>query len=342
MMPLVTTETSPTTDTSVLSARDLSVSFSTPSGPLEVVRSASFELGRSEAVALVGESGSGKTVTSMAVMGLLPSLGGQLTGGEVRLGGQDVTNLDERSWQDLRGRRISMVFQQPGRALNPAFTVGDQIAEVVRRHTKASRNEAWQAAVEMLDRVQIPSASARAHDYPHEFSGGMAQRVLIAMALVCEPEVVIADEPTTALDVTVQAKILELLRELMDETGVAVLYITHDLGVVAEMCERMVVMYAGEVVETGSCVDLFTRPEHPYTEGLIRSLPQETRGADRFVPIEGQVPPPHLFPRGCRFHPRCPYAEDRCTQGQPELVVSQNGTTRCIRHDELSLRGMTR
>lgn len=325
----------------ILAAHELSIAFPAADGPVEVVRSATFELRRGEALGLVGESGSGKTVTSLAMMGLIGAVGGRVTGGRITFDGHDVTSLSESKWQAIRGDRISMIFQQPMRALNPAFTVGDQVAESVRRHRGASRKEAWARAVQLFERVRIPHADKRAHDYPHQFSGGMCQRVLIAMALACEPEVLIADEPTTALDVTVQARILDLLREIIAGTDVSVLYITHDLGVVAQICDRVSVMYAGEVVETGPLDNVFNRPRHPYTEGLIGALPRSAKGG-RFTAIPGQVPPPQSFPAGCRFHPRCPYVEQgRCTTGQPPLIQVGARSTRCVRFDELELGGVS-
>jgi peptide/nickel transport system ATP-binding protein len=327
-------------DSPIMEANEVSIAFPSNAGLVEVVRSATFELRRGETLGLVGESGSGKTVTSLALMGLIRAVGGQITGGTIRFDGTDVTALPEKGWQSIRGNRISMIFQQPMRALNPAFTVGNQVAESVRRHRGASRKDAWTRAVELFDRVGIPDASARAHDYPHQFSGGMCQRVLIAMALACEPQVLIADEPTTALDVTVQARILDLLREIIADTGVSVLYITHDLGVVAQICDRIAVMYAGEVVESGPLDEVFAVPSHPYTEGLIRALPRSATGG-RFLSIPGQVPPPQLVPAGCRFHPRCDYVVDgSCTSGVLPLLSIARRATRCARHDELELRGI--
>ena len=241
----------------------------------------------------------------------------------------------------VRGNDVAMVFQEPMTSLDPAFTVGDQIAEVVRRHQGLGRRAAWGRAVDMLGLVGIPRPAQRARDYPHAFSGGMRQRAMIAIALACDPRVLIADEPTTALDVTTQAQILELLRELQARFGMAVVFVTHDLGVVADVCDRVAVMYAGEVIETAAVDDLFYRPQHPYTEGLLGCMPQEHQ-RERLRTIPGVVPPPQAFPAGCRFHPRCGYCEPgRCTTGRPELAPSAFGhASRCVRAGELLLRGV--
>jgi oligopeptide/dipeptide ABC transporter ATP-binding protein len=324
-----------------LEVEHLSVEFRTRDGWLPVVDDVSFSLRRGSTLGLVGETGSGKTVTSLAVMGLIPDLNGRTPSGSVLLDGQDLMKLDRRGWQEVRGNRISMVFQQAIRSLNPAYTVGDQIAEVVRRHRDVSRREAWQRAVQMLDHVHIPNASKRAKEYPHTFSGGMCQRVAIAMALVCEPKVLIADEPTTALDVTVQAHILDLLRELQAETNLSILFITHDLGVVSEMCDRAAVMYAGQIVERTPLVELFHQPRHPYTAGLLRSVPKTGRG-DRLESIRGTVPALDALPGGCRFHPRCDsFVPGRCDVEVPEIREVADGVTcRCLRAEELHLLGI--
>jgi oligopeptide/dipeptide ABC transporter ATP-binding protein len=297
-------------------------------------------IGRGEVVGLVGESGSGKTVTALAVMGLARFKGARVSASSISLEGREVLGLSEGQWSEVRGRDVSMIFQQPTTSLNPAFTVGQQIAEVVRRHTNQSRKEAWKSAVKMLDRVQIPNAGQRAHEYPHMFSGGMCQRVMIAMALTCNPKLLIADEPTTALDVTVQAKVLDLLRELRAELGIAILFITHDLGVVAEMCERVAVMYAGQIVETGARSDIFERPTHPYSRGLIASVPR-IGASKRLLSIPGVVPAPGELSSACRFYPRCPHSVlGRCDVVAPELEqLSDDRSVRCIRHDEIGTRG---
>lgn len=324
----------------LLEVSDLSVAFPKATGSPQVVRSAGFSVARNQVVGLVGESGSGKSVTAMTVLGLLSSLGGEVTAGSIEFEGRQLVDLDERGWADLRGRDISMVFQQPTRTLNPAFTVGEQIAEVVRRHHGASRKQAWAEAVEMLDRVHIPNAASRARQYPHQFSGGMAQRAAIAMALVCRPKLLIADEPTTALDVTVQRHILDLLLEMQDETGIGILFVTHDMGVIAEMADEVAVMYAGEVVEQAPVLDLFTNPQHPYTEGLLGSIPSRSRSRS-FQGIPGSMPPVSAMPDGCRFAPRCAYAQPECRGPGPMPMFELEGRrTRCRRYDELVLTGI--
>jgi len=326
----------------VLEVRDLCVDFNTPHGWSRVVDNVNLTLNRGETLGLVGESGSGKTVTSLAVMGLLTGPRVKVTG-SVKLAGQELIGLPAREMNRLRGRSIGMIFQEPRRCLNPAFTVGDQIAEVVRRHrTDTTRKDAWARAVEVLDLVGIPEPDKRAHDYPHQFSGGMCQRVMLAMALACEPVVLIADEPTTALDVTVQAQVLTLLTELQGRMGLGVLFITHDLGVVAETCDRVAVLYGGQVMEMTDAEGLFYDPQHPYTEGLLASTPDAQVRAERLHAIPGTVPPPWNWPSGCRFNPRCTYAQaGRCDQGAIVLGGPADHLVRCVRADELRLEGIT-
>jgi len=329
----------------LLEVRDLAVEFPSASGGwTPVVQGVSFTLDQGESVALVGESGSGKTVTSLAVMGLTGVTGGRVAGGSVRFDGRELTALPEREWRRLRGPGMGMIFQQPTRSLNPAYTVGDQIAESVRRHLGLGRRAAWARAVEMLDLVQIPRAAERVHDYPHSFSGGMCQRVMIAMAMACNPRLLIADEPTTALDVTVQERILQLLRDLQEQTGVSLLFVSHDLAVVAELCQRVVVMYAGEVVEQGTAADVYFRPRHPYTAGLLASIPKPgLRAGRRLTAIPGSIPAPGSWPSGCRFHVRCPHRDPgRCDLRHPEIVpVGPSAQARCVRADEIELSGVT-
>jgi oligopeptide/dipeptide ABC transporter ATP-binding protein len=330
-----------TTDV-LLAVDDLAVEFHSDGRWVRVVDGVNLSIRRGEVLGLVGESGSGKTVTSLAVMGLVPKPFGRVASGRVLFDDMDLVTAAPRQLESLRGRRISMIFQEPARALNPAFTVGEQLAAVVRRHTGANRRQAWNRAVEVLDSVHIPSASLRAKDYPYMFSGGMCQRVMIAMALACEPDLVIADEPTTALDVTVQDQILRLLDEVRRSTGVAILLITHDLAVIAAMCSRVGVMYAGQIVEEGPVDELFERPRHPYTAGLLESLPRLDAPGDQFGAIPGRVPPPGLWPAGCHFHPRCPYVDpDRCTAGPIVLVRQGESSCRCVRADELVLARRT-
>ncbi|MFI0793895.1 ABC transporter ATP-binding protein [Micromonospora rubida] len=329
----------------LLEVRDLAVSFPTATGGwLPVVENVSFTLGEGESAALVGESGSGKTVTSLAVMGLAGVSGGRITSGSVTFDGRELTALPEREWQRLRGPGLGMIFQQPIRSLNPAFTVGDQIAESARRHLGLDRRKARARAVEMLELVQIPRAAERVNDYPHQFSGGMCQRVMIAMVMAANPRLLIADEPTTALDVTVQKRILDLLRELQEQTGVSLLFVSHDLAVVAELCQRVMVMYAGQVVESGTASDVFFRPTHPYTAGLLAAIPRPGLRTDRrLTAIAGSIPAPGHWPVGCRFHDRCQYsAPGVCDVRVPGLLpAGPTAESRCLRVDEIELRGVT-
>lgn len=288
----------PRADNPVLEVEHLTVEFLTDLGWTTVVENVSFQVGAGETLGIVGESGSGKTVTSMAVMGLVPQPPGRVGSGAIRLQGTDLLTLSRSQLEDVRGRRLAMIFQEPMTSLNPAYTVGDQIAETMRRHLGLSRRESKRRAVEMLTRVHIPNAAKRASSYPHEFSGGMRQRVMIAMALCCDPDLLIADEPTTALDVTVQAQVLELLKEMQRDMGMAIMFITHDLGVVADVCDRVVVMYAGQVVESAPAVELYAKPSHPYTEGLLRSMPAMAARSGELYSIEGHPPMVGAFPQG--------------------------------------------
>ena len=289
-----------------------------------------FEIGAGETVGLVGESGCGKSVTALSILRLVRPPGRIEPGSAISFDGKDLVTLDEKSMRAIRGARISMVFQEPMTALNPVFTVGDQIAEVVRIHHAGTKREAWDRAVKMLETVGIPDAAQRANDYPHQLSGGMRQRVVIAMALVMNPALVIADEPTTALDVTIQAQILELLGELQRKFGTSILLITHDLGVVAETASRVIVMYGGEVVEESPVAELFAHAHHPYTEGLLAAMPRVGHDRERLATIPGTVPPPTAWPSGCRFHDRCAYAWDRCTTEHPPLYqIGERHVSRC-------------
>ena len=326
--------------TPVLEVEDLAVEFLTDHGWVRVVDGVSFSLSPGETLGLVGESGSGKTVTSLSVMQLIPRPPGRIAGGRIRFDGRDLAGLPEAALEDLRGNDIAMVFQESMTSLNPAFTIGDQIGEAVRRHRGVSRKAARERAVEVLDLVQIPHPRERLGAYPHEFSGGMRQRAAIAMALACEPKLLIADEPTTALDVTVQAQILDLLRSLQVRFGMAILFVTHNLGVVADICDRVAVMYAGRIVEHAGVFDLFERPRHPYTEGLLQAMPQLGERGKRLAAIPGTPPMPWEMPEGCRFHPRCPYAEPACIE-ETVALLELNGArqSRCRRVHELSLAG---
>ena len=324
----------------LLSIHDLTVQFPSTHGLLTVVDKVSFSVGRNEVVCVVGESGSGKSVTVQAAVGLVQTKGGRVAGGSVRFDGQELVGMKNRQLNSIRGNDIGFIFQEPMSSLNPAYTVGEQIAEVVRRHRGASRADAWKRAVEMLERVHIATAAARANDYPHQFSGGMRQRVMIAMAIACDPKLLIADEPSTALDVTIQARILQLLKELQSASGMSVLFITHDLGVVAEIADRVVVMYGAQVVEEAGVDALFATPRHPYTTGLLRAMPQVAleRGEDP-VAIPGTVAQAHAWPAGCRFNPRCEYREEGpCTTAQVPLVRDDHGLVRCARAEILRTR----
>jgi len=320
---------------SLLRVEDLSVVFPGTAGPIPVVRRASFSVAPGEMVGLVGESGSGKSLTALSILGLVPAPG-RITSGRVLFEGRDLLSLAERELRAYRGARIAIVFQEPATALNPVFTIGFQIAEAVRAHRRVSRKQAREEAAELLERVAIPDPRQRLDDYPHQLSGGQRQRAMIAMALAGGPDLLLADEPTTALDVTIQAQILDLLARLREELGLAVLLITHDLAVVAETCERVVVMYAGEVVEESPARDLFHRPAHPYTRGLLSAQPRLGAHVERghLEAIPGTVPDPASLPAGCPFHPRCAERMPVCDQRAPELYEVAAGVwARCFLHD---------
>jgi peptide/nickel transport system ATP-binding protein len=316
----------------LLDVNDLRVAFEGDRGRVtEVLSGIAFTLGRARTLGIVGESGCGKTVTALSIMRLLPKDTARVAG-SVLFEGRALLGLPEREMQGLRGNRLAMIFQEPMTSLNPSYTVGDQVGEALIRHRGLFRKEACAEAIELLKRVRIPSPEARADEYPHKLSGGTRQRAMIALALACQPALLIADEPTTALDVTIQAQILDLLRRLREETGTAIMLITHDLGVVAEMCDEVVVMYAGEIVERASAPELFSRPQHPYTVGLIGSIPRLGPRKPRLAAIRGTVP--SLIGRftGCRFAPRCPFAEERCRNLAPPLVDTGAGHfSRCWR-----------
>ncbi len=306
----------------LLEIRGLKTHFKTDAGWLHAVDGVDLTVERGQTVCVVGESGSGKSVTAMSILKLVPMPPGRIVAGQVLWDGRDLVPLSAAEMRKLRGREIGVVFQEPMTALNPVYTVGEQIGEGLRLHEGLTRAQAMQRAVELLALVHIPMPSRRVHDYPHQFSGGMRQRVMIAMALACNPRLLIADEPTTALDVTIQAQILDLLAELKERLGMAVLLITHAMGVVAEVAERVVVMYAGQVIEEGSVEELFVRPWHPYTQGLIRSIPRidaDAAPGSRLVSIAGTVPSLVDPPAGCRFAPRCAYAHEACTLTTPAL-----------------------
>ena len=314
----------------LLELDDLRTYFYTDTGVARSVDGVSFTVGAGETVGVVGESGCGKSVTALSILRLVRAPGRIEPGSAIRFEGRDLLTLGEKEMQQVRGNRIAMVFQEPMTALNPVFTIGDQIAEVARIHAGMSKREAWHKAVEMLRLVGIPAPEQRASEYPHQLSGGMRQRVVIAMALVMNPALVIADEPTTALDVTIQAQILELMADLTRRLGTSILLITHDLGVVAENCSRVIVMYAGEVVEEAATAELFASAHHPYTEGLLGAMPRVGGEAERLATIPGTVPPPTAWPEGCRFRDRCPYAWERCEREHPPLYqIDAAHTSRC-------------
>ncbi len=305
----------------LLAVEDLRTYLRTPEGLVKAVDGVSFAVAPGQTLGIVGESGCGKSVTALSILGLVPQPPGEIVGGRVLFDGVDLLRLDRRQLQDLRGDRIAMIFQEPMSALNPAFTVGDQIGETLVRHRGLTRAAARRAAIELMARVRIPAPERRADDYPHRLSGGMRQRVMIAMALACRPRLLIADEPTTALDVTIQAQILDLLSELRQAETMAVVLITHDLGVVADQCDSVVVMYAGRIVESADVATLFAAPQHPYTIGLLGSVAAlDGAAGERLAAIGGIVPNPVRLPEGCRFHARCPFAVARCRAEPPPLV----------------------
>jgi oligopeptide/dipeptide ABC transporter ATP-binding protein len=312
----------------LLDVRDLRTYFKVMDGTVPAVDGVSFQVNRGETLGLVGESGCGKSVTALTIMRLIETPPGEIVGGEIWFNGRDVLQLSANQMLEVRGAEMAMIFQEPMTSLNPVLTIGDQIAEAVLAHKKVSQKAAWDRAIEMLRLVGIPEATRRVKQYPHEMSGGMRQRVMIALALSCDPKLLIADEPTTALDVTIQAQILELIRRVQEETGTALLLITHDLGVVAETVQRIVVMYAGKIVETGAVDEVLQDPKHPYTEGLLASIPSKGMRGTRLNVIRGSVPNPFMMPAGCRFAPRCPYAFDPCRDHEPPLDDLGSGDRR--------------
>ncbi|MDB5764584.1 MAG: transporter ATP-binding protein [Herminiimonas sp.] len=309
----------------LLEVRDLTTRFKVDGGEFTAVDGISFSVEAGRTLGIVGESGCGKSVTSLSIMGLLPKGQGRIAAGSITFDGVDLTQLPERDLRALRGNRIAMIFQEPMTSLNPAFTVGDQLIEAIRCHRDMDHARARVHAIEMLRRVRIPSPEQRIDAYPHKLSGGMRQRVMIAMALACEPQLLIADEPTTALDVTIQAQVLELMRALRADTGAAIILITHDLGVIAELADEVAVMYAGRVVERTSVERLFAEPQHPYTIGLLGSIPKLHLAQTRLAAIEGQVPTPMTVMAGCRFAARCPFADARCEAAAPPLTEQAAG-----------------
>jgi oligopeptide/dipeptide ABC transporter ATP-binding protein len=321
----------------LLEVNNLRTHFPTRGGLVRAVDGISFHVDAGELLGLVGESGCGKSITALSVMRLVAPPG-KIVGGEITFDGKDLLRLSDEAMRDIRGDDIAMIFQDPMTSLNPVFTVGEQIAEALRLHRKLNRKLAWEAAIESMREVAIPDPGRRANDYPHQLSGGMRQRVMIAMALACDPKLLIADEPTTALDVTIQAQILELMNDLRKNRELAVLLITHDLGVVAEVADRVAVMYTGKIVEEAPVHELFARPRHPYTEGLLRSVPklsvEHVAKKERLETIEGVVPSPTNLPPGCHFAPRCPHRMPRCEEGEIPLYDLEGGVkVRCVLFD---------
>jgi peptide/nickel transport system ATP-binding protein len=320
----------------VLEVSHLTTEFRVGRRRLTVVDDVSFRIARGETLAIVGESGAGKSVTSLSIMRLLPSHSGRIAGGSMRFGGVDLVTLPEARMRAVRGNEIAMIFQEPMTALNPVLTIGEQVGEVLRVHRGVSRPEARRRSIALLETVGFARAEGLLDEYPHRLSGGMRQRVMIAMAMACEPKLLIADEPTTALDVTVQAQMLALMRELSARLESAVLLITHNLGVVAELADRVIIMYAGQIVEEAAVVDLFDRPAHPYTRGLLASVPRLDDEQDRLTSIPGSVPAPDAYPRGCRFSTRCAFVMPRCREEVPVLYdVGAGHRSRCFLHDEV-------
>ncbi|MEO7600458.1 MAG: ABC transporter ATP-binding protein [Opitutus sp.] len=333
---------SPAADAPALEVRDLVTNFATDAGVLTAVDGVSFSVRRGRTLGIVGESGCGKSVTALSIMRLLPQPMGRIARGQVLFDGRDLVSLPVEEMLKIRGGRIGMIFQEPMTALNPVQTIGRQLSEVFLLHRTKDKREALRRSVEMLQKVGIPAPEVRVSEYPHQLSGGMRQRVVIAMALACKPSVVIADEPTTALDVTIQAQILELMQSLQSEMGMAILLITHDLGVIADMCDDVVVMYAGRIAEAGPVAEIFAHPAHPYTRGLLDSIPRLTTARKSRLPvIEGMVPALVDLPKGCRFQNRCPYRIDQCVEQPPLDHVAPDHTAAChrwrdVRADDVS------
>ena len=316
----------------VLEIKDLEVRYETDDGIVRAVNGVSFSVGKEKTLGLVGETGAGKTTTAMSILNLIPDPPGVIGGGSIMLEGRNVLAMSETELKEMRGNDVAMIFQDPMTALNPVITIGDQIAESLRLHNEISKEEAMKKAKEMLEMVGI--SASRANDYPHQLSGGMKQRVVIAIALACKPQFLIADEPTTALDVTIQAQVLTLIKELIDNNHMSMLLITHDLGIVAEVCDDVAVMYAGRIIEMGSADDIFNRTAHPYTEGLFNSLPNLKKRGEDLIPIQGLMPDPMHLPEGCAFSPRCPYAVEKCRIECPGLEMVNGHQVACIRYKE--------
>ncbi|MCA1041339.1 ABC transporter ATP-binding protein [Bacillus infantis] len=322
-----------------LLVKDLYIQFGTGKEKVQPIRGVSFTLQKGETLGIVGESGCGKSVTSLALMGLLPEKTSEIVSGKISFEGKDLTKLKDKQFRRIRGNDISMIFQEPMTSLNPVFTIGEQLSEPLRQHKKLSKSQSRNAVLDMLKQVGLPRAEQIINEYPHQLSGGMRQRVMISLALLCQPKLMIADEPTTALDVTIQAQILELLKEVRRKNDMSLILITHDLGVVAEMCDRVVVMYAGEVVEQAGVNELFDEPLHPYTEGLLKSLPSSNDRKSKLFSISGQVPRPSEINEGCAFANRCPYVLEKCLIEKPPLFKKGEHASKCWLRDPQIKRG---
>lgn len=319
----------------LLDVKNLKTHFFNKNKVIPAVDGVDIKIDKGETVALVGESGSGKSITSLSIMKLVPNPPGKIVDGEINFNGTDLVKLSEDDMCKVRGNEISMIFQEPMTSLNPVLTIGEQITEVLIYHKKMSKREATRKAIDLLKLVGFSRAEEIINDYPHRLSGGMRQRVMIAMAMSCDPQLLIADEPTTALDVTIQAQILDLMKDLSEKTDTSILIITHDLGVVSDIADKVLVMYCGQVVEEAPVDDLFDEPLHPYSVGLMKSIPSVDDDTERLIPIEGNVPSPENFPKGCRFAPRCPHAFDRCLQEVPSLMkVDDQRSVRCFLYDK--------
>ncbi|MFC2093639.1 ABC transporter ATP-binding protein [Bacteroidota bacterium] len=323
----------------LLDVKNLKTYFYTDDGVATAVDDVSYDVDKGDTLGLVGESGCGKSVSALSIMRLIPDPPGKIIGGEILFKGRDLLKISEKEMRDIRGNDIGMIFQEPMTSLNPVFTCGNQIEEVLILHQKLTKAEAKEKAIESLNLVGIPAPEQRYHEYPHQLSGGMRQRVMISMALACNPEILIADEPSTALDVTVQAQILELINKLQQELGMGVIIITHDLGVIAEVSKRVAVMYASKIVEYGDVYDIFGNPKHPYTIGLLSSIPNINKRKSRLSTIEGNVPFPTNFPAGCHFCTRCKFADEKCWNEEPTVVnISSNHTAACWKLDEVEAK----
>ncbi|MEK5639835.1 MULTISPECIES: ABC transporter ATP-binding protein [Paenibacillus] len=327
----------------LLEIRNLTTAFMSENGFVKATDRISLNIEKGQTLCLVGESGSGKSVTSLSIMRLIDYAGGSILEGNIRFNGDDLATKEQDQMRSIRGNKIAMIFQDPMSALNPVFTVGEQIAESLRLHQNKSHSEAWKEAIELLRLVGIPAPEMRAKQYPHELSGGMCQRVVIAVALACKPELLIADEPTTALDVTVQAQILDLLMKLKEELGMAILLITHDMGVAAEVADHIAVMYAGSIVEQGTVEEIFSNPSHPYTVGLLQSIPGfEGKRGNELYTIKGTIPGLGNLPKGCRFNPRCPHVMDKCRQVEPgDIQIGEEHSTKCWLYEDKDRNGVS-